>query len=115
MVKVNRNSRKNKWKLRIKALLRGRADRPRLSVYRSSKSVYVQVIDDEIGKTVLSLSARDIVAGTKTEKAFEVGRRTAEQLLNLNVKSVVFDRGGRRFHGRIKAVAEGARKGGLRF
>ena len=114
MVKVSQKSQKNKWKSRAQDALHGRPDRPRLSVSRSSESVYVQVVDDEAGKTLVAFSAKGL-KGTKSEKSFEVGRRLAERLLGLGIKCVVFDRRGRRFHGRVKAVADGARQGGLEF
>ena len=115
MVKVVQRSQRNKWHLRVRARSRGDESRPRLSVFRSAKNIYVQVVDDKAGKTLLALSTKMLDKGNKSEKSFSMGLSLAEKLLKLNIKTVVFDRGGRPFHGRIKALASGARQGGLKF
>ena len=114
MVKITKRSKREKWHFRAKSL-HGSAERPRLSVYRSTKNIFAQIIDDVLGKTLLALSSKDIKKGTKSEKSFEIGLKIAADLLGRNIKSITFDRGGHKFHGRIKALAEGARKGGLQF
>ena len=114
MTKILKRSKKEKWHLRAKSL-HGSGERPRLSVHRSAKNIYAQIIDDVSGQTLLALSSKDLKKGTKSEKSFEIGLRIATDLLGKNIKSVTFDRGGYKFHGRVKALAEGARKGGLQF
>jgi len=106
---------------RIRARLSGTAERPRLNVFRSIEHIYVQVIDDENGQTIVSASTvdknlrADIEGKTKKEQAKLVGKAVAERAQAAGVKEVVFDRGGYLYHGRIQALAEGAREGGLEF
>ena len=105
---------------RVRTSLRKRGgDRARLSVHRSGRHIYAQVIDDEAGKTVASASTLDKdvrgQAGATVASATEVGRRLAERAKAAGVTRVIFDRGGFLFHGRVKALAEGAREGGLEF
>jgi large subunit ribosomal protein L18 len=102
---------------RIRRKLEGTALRPRLCVYRSSKSIYCQVIDDVKGETLAAANSRDsaITVKTKTEQSSAVGKLVAERAIAAGIKSVVFDRGGYLYHGRIKALADGAREGGLQF
>ena len=94
---------------------------PRFNVYRSTKGIYVQVIDDKAGKTLCSASSNDkdlekVLAGkTKVEQAYEVGKAAAAKALKLKIKKVVFDRGGYVYTGRVKSLAEGARSAGLEF
>jgi large subunit ribosomal protein L18 len=88
----------------------------RLSVFRSNKEIYVQLIDDTVGKTLIGISQKAIkIKGTKTEKAKAVGRLLAEKAKEQKISKVIFDKGAYKFHGRVKAVAEGAREGGLTF
>lgn len=97
---------------------RGNADRPRLSVYRSNKHIYAQVIDDESGSTlafVSDLNHKKAKGQTKQDMAKVVGEMVAEEAMKNKVTKVVFDRRGRKYHGRIKALAEGARSKGLQF
>ncbi len=107
----------SKRKKRVRGSIPRDIARPRLSVYRSNQHISVQVIDDI--KNVTLASGSDVlqkaVKKTKTEKAFVVGEEIAKKVLKLKVKEVVFDRGGYKYHGRVKALAEGARKGGLIF
>lgn len=106
-------------KMRIRKVVSGTADRPRLSVFRSNKQISVQLIDDLSGKTMAAASSgeKGIVEkkGTKTEKAKLVGQLIAERAKEHGIDSVVFDRGGYLYHGRVKALAEAAREGGLKF
>ncbi len=101
---------------RIRKKLAGTATRPRLTVYRSNKSIYCQVIDDNIGHTLAAATSIEIATkGTKVEQAKAVGAAIAEKTKAAGITAVVFDRGGLLYHGRIKALAEGAREGGLEF
>ena len=110
---------RQKIKYRIRKKISGAAEKPRLSVFRSNADIYVQLINDESGATIASASSKDkdILAQkvNKTEKSKLVGAAIARKASELGVKTVVFDRGGYIYHGRVKAVAEGAREGGLQF
>ncbi|WP_068249687.1 50S ribosomal protein L18 [Janibacter corallicola] len=103
--------------LRVRKKITGTASRPRLVVTRSSRHVFVQVVDDTVGKTVASASTMEAdvraMEGDKTEQAQKVGGLVAERAKQAGVAAVVFDRGGNRYHGRVAAVADGAREGGL--
>jgi len=128
---------------RVRALVKGTSERPRISVFKSNKHIFTQFIDDETGKTILSskvvadkkskigrgegpvrsprgtraepgLGSR-VSVGTKTDKATKIGEMLAEKAKESGIKEAVFDRGGFKFHGRIKAVADGLRKGGIKF
>jgi len=108
--------------VRVRAKVEGTGARPRLSVFRSSAHIYAQVIDDSRGHTLVSASdiEADVVKraakdATKTDRAKLVGEVVAERAKAAGIESVVFDRGGFIYHGRVKAVAEGAREGGLKF
>jgi large subunit ribosomal protein L18 len=101
---------------RIRVTLAGTQDRPRLNVFRSLQHIYAQVIDDTTGTTLASASTLGAdVSGTKTERARAVGRTIAERAREKGVSTVVFDRGGYLYHGRIKALADAAREAGLEF
>ncbi len=110
---------RQKIRYRIRKKISGSASRPRLSVFRSNNDIYVQLIDDENGTTLASASSRqkDVAAQkvNKVEKSKLVGAAIAQKSNDLGIKNVVFDRSGYIYHGRIKAVAEGAREGGLVF
>lgn len=100
----------------IRAKLFGTVQKPRLSVFRSNKGIYAQIIDDLNGVTLAAASSiKNLNGGTKTAQASAVGKEIAEKALAAGIDSVVFDRGGFLFHGRIKALAEAAREGGLKF
>ena len=103
----------------IRKKIAGTAQKPRLSIFRSNSDIYAQLIDDDNGLTLAASSSRekDIVAqkGTKTEKSKLVGTAIANKAKELGITTVVFDRGGNLFHGRVKGVADGAREGGLQF
>ena len=102
---------------RVRAKVRGTAERPRLSVFRSNKGLFVQLVDDINGKTLAAVSwiEPEFKSLASMEQAKRVGALIAERAKAAGVESVVFDRGGYRYHGRVKALAEGAREGGLRF
>lgn len=101
---------------RVRSVVSGTANRPRLSVFRSNAHIVAQIIDDETGKTLVAASTQNVkVTGNKTQQAEAVGKEVASKAQAAGIKSVVFDRGGYRYHGRVKALAEAARAGGLQF
>jgi len=111
-------TRRNKIRRRIRKSLEGTTERPRLSVYRSNKEIYAQIIDDTTGKTLSAASSRDkdfSAEGSKAEVAKKVGMAIAEKAKEAGIEAVAFDRGGYLYHGRVKQLAEGAREGGLKF
>ena len=113
-VKVERRKR---IRMRIRNKVAGTATRPRLSIFRSNRGIYCQLIDDASGTTLAQANSREsgIKGGSKTEQAGAVGELIAERSKQLDIKHIIFDRGGYLYHGRVKALAEGARKGGLTF
>ena len=116
---LSKKKRKQKIKKRIRKISFGTATRPRLSVFRSNKEIYVQVIDDKSGTTLATASSRDkelnSVKGTKTELANQVGKAIAKKAKKIGLETVAFDRGGCLYYGRVKSLAEGAREAGLKF
>ena len=112
---VTKQERRNKIKTRIRGKVSGTAERPRMTVFRSNKQIYVQLVDDSEGKTLASPSSKGIEEGTKTEVAAKVGQAIAEKALAAGITEVVFDRNGYLFHGRVKSLADAARNGGLKF
>ena len=110
---------RQKIRYRIRKKISGTAAKPRLSVYRSNTEIYAQLIDDEAGNTLVSASSRDkdIAAqpGNKTEKSKLVGQSIGRKAKEAGIEAVVFDRGGFLYHGRVKALADGAREAGLQF
>jgi large subunit ribosomal protein L18 len=101
---------------RVRAVVSGTAKRPRLSVFRANRHIYAQLIDDEAGKTLVAASSKDIKKiDKKVNLAVEVGKLLAQKAGEKKISSAVFDRGGFAYHGRVKALAEGAREGGLKF
>ncbi|ERJ58529.1 50S ribosomal protein L18 [Sphingobacterium paucimobilis] len=113
-----KTSRRERIKKGIRKHLTGSIERPRLSVFRSNKGIYAQVIDDTTGKTLASASSssKDFVAsGNKVEQSKAVGKLVAEKAVAAGISKVVFDRNGYLYHGRVKSLAEGAREGGLDF
>ena len=101
---------------RVRIKLSGSSVRPRLSVYRSLSHIYAQLIDDVSGKTLASAKDTEIVKkATKSEKSAEVGKLLAQKAVKVGISEVVFDRGSYKYHGRVKALADGAREGGLKF
>jgi large subunit ribosomal protein L18 len=116
---LTKSNRRLRIKRRIRKVVSGTAVRPRMSVFRSNKEIYAQLIDDNSGKTILTASSTEkaVVSakGTKVEKATTVGKLIAEKASKAGITSVSFDRNGYLYHGRVKAVADGAREGGLNF
>ena len=112
---VSKIQRRIKIKTRIRGKVSGTAARPRMSVFRSNKQIYVQLIDDLAGKTLASASSKGIEEGTKIEIAAKVGEAIAQKAIAAGITEVVFDRNGYLFHGRVKSLADAARNGGLRF
>ena len=101
---------------RVRGKIRGSAERPRLAVYRSNRGIFAQLVDDDAGKTIVSASWTTAGAkGDKTEQATAVGKALAAAATKAGIETVVFDRAGYLYHGRVKALAEGAREGGLKF
>lgn len=112
MIKTSRIRRQK----RVRAKIRGTENSPRLSVFRSNKYMYAQAIDDEKGKTLVSISEKKLKEGkTKTEKSKILGNLMAERLKKEKIERIVFDKGSFKYHGRVKAFAEGLREGGLKF
>lgn len=112
---VSKIARRNKIKTRIRGKISGTAARPRMSVFRSNKAIYVQVIDDLAGITLVSASSKGITEGTKCEIAAKVGEEIAKKAVEKGINEVVFDRNGYLYHGRVKSLADAARNGGLKF
>ena len=121
MAKVSRNQARLHRHNRVRKTVFGKADRPRLCVYRSLNDIYAQIIDDEKGITLVSSSSIDhelrekVEKLTKTEQAVEVGKNLAERAKAKKINDVVFDRGGYQYMGRVKALADAAREAGLKF
>jgi large subunit ribosomal protein L18 len=115
MTNLSRDALRRKRHERIRLRVSGSPERPRLSVFRSAKFIYAQVIDDTTGRTLAAASSRetDLAAPTKVESARAVGKALAERAKAAGVTSVVLDRGGYQYHGRVRSLAEGAREGGL--
>jgi len=113
-VPQTRAERRERRHTRVRAKVAGTPERPRLVVYRSLKHIYAQIVDDAAQRTLMTVSDSDMT-GKKTEKSTAVGKLVAEKAKAAGIKQVVFDRAGYRYHGRIKAVADGAREGGLEF
>ena len=101
--------------LRVRKKVSGTPERPRLVVYRSLKHIYAQLVDDNAHKTLATVSSHGVTEGKKAEKSAAVGKLIAEKAKAAGITRVVFDRAGYRYHGRVKAVADGAREGGLEF
>ena len=112
---ISKIDRRNKIKARIRGRISGTAARPRMTVFRSNKQIYVQLIDDLAGKTIVAASSKGLENGNKTEIAAIVGENFAKKALEAGITEVVFDRNGYLFHGRVKSLADAARKGGLKF
>ena len=119
MVKTfDKNAQRMKRHTRVRGKISGTPERPRLNVYRSNANIYAQIIDDVNGVTLVSASTLDKEfegAAGNAEAAKKVGQKVAERALAKGIETVVFDRGGYVYHGRVKALAEGAREGGLQF
>ena len=116
-MKLTKEARRKKIHLRVKKKVKGTATCPRLSVFRSNKAIYCQVIDDVAGTTLAAASSLEasVDAKVKTEAAAQVGKLLAERTMAKNITKVKFDRSGYLYHGRVKALADAAREGGLKF
>lgn len=115
---TKKDLRRLKIKKRIRGKVAGTSSRPRMSVFRSNTAIYVQLVDDSKQHTIMSISSKEVAADKKSvnkELAGQVGKRVAEKATAAGIDSVVFDRNGYLYHGKIKALAEGAREGGLKF
>lgn len=115
---VSKLNRRQRIKRGIRKKLWGTADRPRLSVYRSNKEIYAQLINDEEAATIVAASSKDKdvkAEGNKSEVAAAVGEKLAQKAIDAGYEKVAFDRNGYLYHGRVKSLADGARKGGLKF
>lgn len=112
---ITKTERRTKIKYRVRNKISGTAGRPRMSVFRSNKQIYAQIIDDQAKKTLASASSLKLGEISKKEKSEKVGQLIAEKAKEAGIVSVVFDRNGYLYHGRIKEVADAARKGGLNF
>jgi large subunit ribosomal protein L18 len=114
---LTKSERRQRIQFRIRKTVSGTAAQPRLSVFRSNKEIYAQIIDDVNGVTILAASSREkeIGKGTNVEVAAAVGKLVAEKALKAGIDTITFDRGGYLYHGRIKSLAEGARAAGLKF
>lgn len=114
----NKIQKRNKIRRRIRGKIAGTAEAPRLSVFKSNKQIYVQLIDDLSGQTLVSANSatvKDAQGITKIEQAKKIGKLIAERALAANISTVKFDRSGYTYHGRIKALGDAAREGGLKF
>ncbi|GAC1516237.1 MAG: 50S ribosomal protein L18 [Gemmatimonadaceae bacterium] len=114
-VAKSRADKRTRRHLRVRKKVNGTAERPRLVVYRSLKHIYAQLVDDTAGRTLITVSDQAVDAGKKTEKSTAVGKQMAERAKASGITKIVFDRAGYQYHGRVKAVADGAREGGLEF
>ncbi|MBR1889909.1 MAG: 50S ribosomal protein L18 [Alloprevotella sp.] len=112
---TRKEQRRSKIKFRVRNKISGTTERPRLSVFRSNKQIYAQIINDETASTLVSASSLGYETMPKKEQAAKVGEAIAEKALAAGITTVVFDRNGYLYHGRVKEVAEGARKGGLKL
>lgn len=116
---LSKTERRQRIRRRIRKVSFGTSTKPRLSVFRSNKEIYVQLIDDTKGVSLAAASSRDkelsSSKGTKSEIATQVGKAIAEKAQKIGIETVAFDRGGNLYHGRVKSLAEGAREAGLKF
>lgn len=115
---LTKTDRRQRIKNRIRKIVSGTETKPRLSVFRSNKEIYAQIVDDVTGKTISAASSRDkdiSAKGTKIEVAALVGKSVAEKAIKAGVTIISFDRGGYLYHGRVKSLADGAREAGLKF
>ena len=111
----SRSEKRVRRHLRVRKAVQGTAARPRLVVYRSLKHITAQLVDDDAARTLATVTSTKVGEGKKSEKSLEVGKQIAVVAKEKGITKVVFDRGGYQYHGRVKAVADGAREGGLEF
>ena len=117
-MKLTKVAKRRRIRQRIRKKIQGSNKRPRISIFRSNQQIYAQIIDDNKGHTLISASSKEdeiSAFGNKTEQAIKVGELLAKKAKEAGIEIVIFDRGGYLYHGRVKALAEGARKGGLKF
>ena len=117
-MKLTKVAKRRRIRQRIRKKIQGSNKRPRISIFRSNQQIYAQIIDDNKGHTLISASSKEAeisTSGSKVEQAIKVGELLARKAKDAGVETVIFDRGGYLYHGRVKALAEGARKGGLKF
>lgn len=114
---LSKTEKRLKIKRRVRRNIHGTAERPRLSVFRSNKEIYAQLVNDDEGVTLASASSREsgVKTGTKSDTAKAVGQAVAKKAIDKGIEKVIFDRNGFVYHGRIQALADGAREGGLKF
>jgi len=116
---LSKTDRRQRLRFRIRKIVSGTTERPRLAVFRSNKEIYAQIIDDVSGKTIIAASTRDkdidVSKSNKVDAAKLVGKTIAEKAVKAGIEIITFDRGGYLYHGRVKSLAEGAREGGLKF
>jgi len=116
---ITKREHRNQRHSRLRTQISGTANKPRISVFKSNRHVFIQVIDDEARRTIVSskvvAAAKTKIKGTKTEKATKIGEMIAEKMKEKGITQAVFDRGGFKYHGRVKAVAEGIRQGGIKI
>ncbi|MDP3804914.1 MAG: 50S ribosomal protein L18 [Candidatus Omnitrophota bacterium] len=116
---MNKNSDKKLNRIRrhkkVRAKISGTSSKPRIAVFKSNQYIYAQVVDDENGKTLLSVSDMEVKTGNKSDKALKIGETLAARMKEKGLLEAVFDRGGFKFHGRVKSVADGLRSGGIKF
>ena len=116
---MNKNSDKKLNRIRrhkkVRAKISGTSSKPRIAVFKSNQYIYVQVVDDENGKTLLSVSDMEVKTGKKSDKALKIGETLAARMKEKGLLEAVFDRGGFKFHGRVKSVADGLRSGGIKL
>ena len=110
-----KGNRRKRIRAKIRGKISGTPERPRLAIYRSNKAIYAQVIDDVNGHTLCSARAAEGATGNKTEMAKEVGKTIGQKAKSAGIENVIFDRSGYLYHGRVKALADGAREAGLKF
>jgi len=116
MKSSNKTQVKARRAARVRAKVSGTAERPRLSIFKSNRYIFAQIINDEKSVTLVSAHSKELTAKLdKTAASFELGKSLAQKALEAKIVKVVFDRGGNLYHGRVKAIAEGAREGGLEF
>lgn len=117
-MKIDKTARRNWIKHRVRRKVKGTAEKPRLTVFRSNRGISCQIVDDLAAVTLVSASTREKsfnVPGTKTDQAKQIGKLIAERAKEKGIEEIVFDRSGYLYHGRVRALAEGAREGGLKF
>ena len=118
-MRLTKNKRRTRIRNRIRKIISGTKDQPRLSVFRSNKEIYAQLVDDVTGNTIISSSSTEKEISklkvNKIEMAMEVGKKLAKKAISKGIKQVSFDRSGYLYHGRVKSLADGAREGGLKF